>query len=133
MAAFYMETAYRPGVCLCCIYCHSPADLPFTACGASGGVYEFIKAHDASSCIYNFRHEHYTPIPHRHPPCFLTIPAHSFNLVKPSKLGRSRACYMPQQFLTGDSFPVAVKRGKRSAVYNLQTPRSLEEEGWLLL
>lgn len=49
-----------------------PCRYAFTACGAGGGVYEFIKAHDASSCFYKFRHENsyaFFPLaPHRQPP-----------------------------------------------------------------
>lgn len=33
--------------------CHSA----FTACSARGGVYDFIKPHDASSCFYKCRRE----------------------------------------------------------------------------
>lgn len=96
---FYMETATSPEWSLFVLHLLSLACRSvFTACGVSGGVYEFIKPHDASSCFYKFRHEDsahtpFPPAPHRRPPssCFLTIPANSFNLVKPSKPGRSRA------------------------------------------
>lgn len=100
LKAFYYVCFYAampPGFCLCCIYCQSPCHSAFTACGGElVGVYEFIKAHDASSCFYTFRcgtalsflfaPQYHTPSSH-----FPDIPAHSFNLVKVLKLGRSWA------------------------------------------
>lgn len=51
-----------------------PCRYAFTACGASGGVYEFIKAHDASSCFYKFRHENSA-----HTPFSLLLPIVNFH------------------------------------------------------
>lgn len=85
---FYMRTANNPRVCYAAF---TVVPLSLWLYCLWWGVYEFIKAHDASSCFYKSDNKTQT---HTLRSCFpwqpcsphsLTIPAHSFDLVKPSK------------------------------------------------
>lgn len=123
-----------------------PCRYAFTACGVSGGVYEFIKAH-ASLCFYTFRHENsafkpfffspsYSLLSSPHPPpSFLPSWCTHLTLLNPLSQAPQGLLHATAASLRGCISVIVKGEMFTSTTYNLQSPRlgTSRGDGWLLL